>query len=43
LQSSMHSVDALLADLKAHPSRYISVSVFGKKSKEAPLPDKPNE
>jgi phospholipid/cholesterol/gamma-HCH transport system substrate-binding protein len=43
LQSSMHSVDALLADIKAHPSRYISVSVFGKKSKEAPLPEKPNE
>ncbi len=42
LQGSLHSLDALLADLKAHPSRYISVSVFGKKQKELPLPDKPN-
>jgi phospholipid/cholesterol/gamma-HCH transport system substrate-binding protein len=33
LQGSLHSLDALLADLKARPGRYISFSVFGKKQK----------
>jgi phospholipid/cholesterol/gamma-HCH transport system substrate-binding protein len=33
LQGSLHSLDALLADLKANPGRYLSVSVFGKKQK----------
>jgi phospholipid/cholesterol/gamma-HCH transport system substrate-binding protein len=33
MQGSLHSLDALLADLKARPGRYISFSVFGKKNK----------
>jgi phospholipid/cholesterol/gamma-HCH transport system substrate-binding protein len=33
LQGSVHSLDALLADLKAHPNRYLSFSVFGRKPK----------
>jgi phospholipid/cholesterol/gamma-HCH transport system substrate-binding protein len=42
LQGSLHSLDALLADIKARPSRYISVSVFGKKNKdEVPAPKAP--
>jgi phospholipid/cholesterol/gamma-HCH transport system substrate-binding protein len=36
LQGSLHSLDALLADLKAHPGRYVSFSVFGKKQKAEP-------
>jgi phospholipid/cholesterol/gamma-HCH transport system substrate-binding protein len=35
LQGSLHSLDDLLKDLKAHPGRYISFSVFGKKQKNA--------
>jgi phospholipid/cholesterol/gamma-HCH transport system substrate-binding protein len=39
LQGSVHSLDALLADLKAHPNRYLSFSVFGRKQKaETPAP-----
>ncbi|NDC40608.1 MAG: MCE family protein [Chitinophagia bacterium] len=33
MSSSLKSLDALLADLKEHPSRYINVSVFGGKKK----------
>jgi phospholipid/cholesterol/gamma-HCH transport system substrate-binding protein len=33
LQGSLHSLDALLGDLKTNPSRYLSFSVFGKKQK----------
>jgi phospholipid/cholesterol/gamma-HCH transport system substrate-binding protein len=39
MQGSLHSLDALLADLKARPGRYISFSVFGKKNKsDEPAP-----
>jgi len=33
LDSTAKSLDALLADLKDHPSRYVQFSVFGKKDK----------
>lgn len=33
LDSSARSLDALLTDLKENPSRYVHVSVFGKKDK----------
>jgi phospholipid/cholesterol/gamma-HCH transport system substrate-binding protein len=35
LDSSAQSLDALLKDMKAHPSRYVQVSVFGKKDKSS--------
>ena len=42
LQGSLHSLDALLADLKARPGRYINFSVFGKKQKyNEPAPTTP--
>ena len=31
LTTTLSSLDKLVSDLKAHPSRYINVSVFGKK------------
>jgi len=34
LTSSLSTLDKLMTDIKAHPKRYINVSVFGKKSKE---------
>ena len=34
LNSSVSSLDKLMTDLKAHPKRYINVTVFGKKNKE---------
>jgi len=34
LTSSLSSLDKLLADLKAHPKRYINVSIFGGKKKK---------
>ena len=33
ITATMRDVDSLLIDFKAHPRRYINVSVFGKKSK----------
>ncbi len=33
LTSTMRDVDSLLVDFKAHPMRYINVSVFGRKAK----------
>lgn len=33
MNATMRSVDSLLVDFKAHPRRYINVSVFGKKEK----------
>ena len=33
LTATMRDVDSLLVDFKAHPRRYINVSVFGKKDK----------
>ena len=37
LQSTIKSVNTLVDDIKVHPKRYISVSVFGKKDKRTPL------
>lgn len=37
LQSTIKSVNTLVDDIKVHPKRYISLSVFGKKDKTAPL------
>lgn len=31
LKNSLNSLDALMADLKQHPSRYINLTIFGKK------------
>ncbi len=33
MSSSLKSLDKLLADLKEHPSKYVNISVFGKKKK----------
>jgi len=37
LQSTIKSVNTLVDDIKVHPKRYISLSVFGKKDKRTPL------
>lgn len=37
LYSTSRSLNTLLDDLKVHPKRYISISVFGKKDKTTPL------
>ena len=37
LQGTIKSVNTLVDDIKVHPKRYISVSVFGKKDKRTPL------
>ena len=37
LTSTSNKLNTLLDDIRLHPKRYISVSVFGKKDKEAPL------
>jgi len=34
LTSTLGSLDVLLTDLKAHPAKYINVSVFGRKAKD---------
>lgn len=34
LSASLKTLDALLADLNAHPSRYINVTIFGRKNKD---------
>lgn len=33
LNNSLHTVNSLMEDIKAHPKRYINVSVFGRKEK----------
>ncbi|OSZ82022.1 hypothetical protein CAP35_01760 [Chitinophagaceae bacterium IBVUCB1] len=33
LAESLKTLDALMADMKAHPSRYINVTIFGRKNK----------
>ncbi len=43
MQSSLGSLDALLADLKARPSRYINFSVFGKKNRDEAPAVKPDQ
>ncbi len=37
LQSTIKSVNTLVDDIKIHPKRYVSLSVFGKKDKKTPL------
>jgi phospholipid/cholesterol/gamma-HCH transport system substrate-binding protein len=37
LQSTIKSVNTLVDDIKVHPKRYVSLSVFGKKDKTIPL------
>jgi phospholipid/cholesterol/gamma-HCH transport system substrate-binding protein len=37
LNSTIRSLNILLDDLKVHPKRYVSISVFGKKDKSTPL------
>ncbi len=37
LQSTIKSVNTLVDDIKVHPKRYVSLSVFGKKDKSVPL------
>lgn len=37
LQNTSRSLNILLDDLKLHPKRYVSISVFGKKDKTEPL------
>ena len=33
VNNTVNSLNALLQDLKAHPSKYVNVTVFGKKDK----------
>ena len=37
LKNTIHSVNTLVDDIKVHPKRYVSLSVFGKKDKSKPL------
>jgi phospholipid/cholesterol/gamma-HCH transport system substrate-binding protein len=37
LQNTVRSMNILVDDLKMHPKRYVSISVFGKKDKTTPL------
>lgn len=37
LMSNLRSINTLIDDLKVHPKRYVSFSVFGKKEKSPPL------
>ena len=37
LTSTSNKINVLLDDIRIHPSRYISISVFGKKEKQSPL------
>jgi phospholipid/cholesterol/gamma-HCH transport system substrate-binding protein len=37
LENTSRSLNILLDDLRVHPKRYISISVFGKKDKSTPL------
>jgi phospholipid/cholesterol/gamma-HCH transport system substrate-binding protein len=43
MEDATRSLTTLLDDLRVHPKRYVSLSVFGKKDKTgplmAPLPD----
>lgn len=34
LNNSLNSLDKLMVDLKAHPSRYINLTIFGRRNKE---------
>jgi phospholipid/cholesterol/gamma-HCH transport system substrate-binding protein len=37
LEGTTRSLNTLLDDLRLHPKRYVSISVFGKKDKSGPL------
>jgi len=37
LNDAVLSAEILLDDLRAHPKRYVNISVFGKKDKSGPL------
>jgi len=37
LSSTSNKINVLLDDIRVHPSRYVSISVFGKKEKKSPL------
>ena len=37
LESSTHSLNTLLDDVRVHPKRYVNISVFGRKDKSGPL------
>jgi len=37
LTASTNKINILLDDIRTHPKRYVSISVFGKKEKESPL------
>jgi len=37
LESTSHSLNTLLDDLRMHPKRYVNISVFGRKDKSGPL------
>ncbi len=37
LQGTIKSINTLVDDVKIHPKRYVNISVFGKKDKNAPL------
>ena len=37
LNSTANKINVLLDDIRMHPKRYVSISMFGKKEKEAPL------
>ena len=37
LTSTSNKINILLDDLRVHPKRYVSLSLFGKKSNETPL------
>ena len=37
LNETLNSANILLDDLRVHPKRYVSLSVFGKKDKTGPL------
>jgi phospholipid/cholesterol/gamma-HCH transport system substrate-binding protein len=37
LNETLRSANILLDDLRVHPKRYVSLSVFGKKDKTGPI------
>ena len=37
LQGTIKSINTLVDDVKAHPKRYVNISIFGKKDKSTPL------
>jgi phospholipid/cholesterol/gamma-HCH transport system substrate-binding protein len=37
LTATSNKINLLLDDIRVHPKRYVSISVFGKKTKDAPL------